>query len=148
MRLANLRYHIGKGVWEPDSSVDAVLANQISKIYIGRELAHLSWNPTGNELAICDIFGRLCIFTSLLHLNRISAVKGWMNDPEDDLNALVGMIWLNADRPQGVRPSSSVTYILDSGLSEPTDSGTSLGNEEQRRSMEYSSFDIQTQRPV
>ena len=69
------------------------------KVFSGEKLAHLSWNPVGNELVVADIYGRICIFQTIIAMNRLSASKGWMSDPKDHRNNLAGMIWLNPDRP-------------------------------------------------
>ncbi|KAL9116271.1 MAG: hypothetical protein Q9187_007206, partial [Circinaria calcarea] len=99
VRLANLRCGPANGVWEQDSHADSLLAGHILRIYKGRELAHLSWNSTGLELLVADVYGRLSIFsTSLVSINRVAAAKVWITDPEDNLNTLVGMTWLNVER--------------------------------------------------
>ena len=85
-------------MWEQDTQAESLLAGHIQRIYRGRELAHLSWNSSGLELLVADIYGRLSIFSSLVSINRVAAAKVWMTDPEDNLNTLVGMAWLNVER--------------------------------------------------
>ena len=85
-------------MWEQDSHAENLLSGHIQRIYRGRELTHLSWNSSGLELLVADIYGRLSIYSSLVSINRIAAAKVWMTDPEDNLNTLVGMMWLNIER--------------------------------------------------
>ncbi|MCJ1312877.1 mediator complex subunit [Agyrium rufum] len=103
VKLSNLRVNRSTGQWEHVSSSDALLDEQLSRIYRGRALAHVSWNPWGLEFVVADVYGRLAVGTNMFlgkpALNRISMVKVWMNEPEDSLNAVVGMTWLHADRP-------------------------------------------------
>ena len=105
IRLANLRCNPKTGDWEIHTHPDATLEHQISKVYKGRELAHLSWNITGLELVIADIYGRLTIFTNLFAINRVSITKTWLTDAEDNLNALVGTMWLNNDKQVCLEPA-------------------------------------------
>jgi len=73
----------------------------------GRELVHLSWDPTGVELAVIDVFGRISIFGVYITVNRMSLLRRCLVDPEDSLAGVVGMMWLNVDKP--VRPFGTRT---------------------------------------
>lgn len=75
-----------------------MLTDSIFKIYKGRQLAHISWNHNGLELLVADTYGKLSIFSIFIAVNRFVTSKAWPNDPEDDLNTLVGTTWLNAKK--------------------------------------------------
>ena len=64
------------------------------------ELVHLSWSHMGTELAIVDVFGRISIYTvtPLPSIDRLFSMRTCTFDPVDDLNAVVGMIWLYSDK--------------------------------------------------
>jgi mediator of RNA polymerase II transcription subunit 16 len=64
----------------------------------GQQIVHLSWNPSGSELAVVDTLGRLSIFTIYIAVNRLSLSRSGVVDQEDDLGAIVGMSWLNIER--------------------------------------------------
>jgi len=61
-------------------------------------IAHLSWNPSGSELAVVDINGRLCIYQTLYALNRVLSVTTQVFEQVDILGGIVGMEWLAASR--------------------------------------------------
>lgn len=63
-----------------------------------QQLAHLSWNHTGYDLAVVDVLGQISIFTLVTALNRLSLVRRCAVDPEDNLNAVIGLNWLNSER--------------------------------------------------
>ena len=73
--------------------------NQISSVHEQPSLVHLSWNQTGSELAVVDIFGRISVFSILIAMNRFAVSRSCVVDQEDDLGAIVGLFWLNIDRP-------------------------------------------------
>ena len=98
IRIGNLRCNSITGAWEYFAITDEVMSGHLNRIYNGRELAHLSFNPTGVELVVADIYGRLSVFASYLAINRVGVQRAWRNDPEDNLHALVGMMWLHTER--------------------------------------------------
>lgn len=73
--------------------------NQNSSVHEQPNFVHLSWNQTGSELAVVDIFGRISIFSILIATNRFVMSSSCVLDQEDDLGAIVGLSWLNIDRP-------------------------------------------------
>lgn len=64
-----------------------------------QSIVHLSWNQPGSELAVVDVFGRISIFSILIAMNRFAISRSWVVDQEDDMGAVVGLFWLNIDRP-------------------------------------------------
>ena len=71
---------------------------QVSRVHGGLQLCHLSWNHSGTDLAIVDVLGRISVFTFMTALNRLGATRENISDQEDDLGAVVGLIWLNSGR--------------------------------------------------
>ncbi len=63
-----------------------------------QNLVHLSWNQTGSDLAVVDVFGRVSIFSILITMNRFAISRSCVMDQEDDMGAIVGLSWLNLDR--------------------------------------------------
>ena len=61
-------------------------------------LEHISWNHVGSELAAIDVFGRISIYSILIAMNRMVPIRSCAQDLEDDLGAIVGIMWLNPDR--------------------------------------------------
>ncbi|KAH0544055.1 hypothetical protein FGG08_001673 [Glutinoglossum americanum] len=72
--------------------------SQVSPNDDGQQIVHLSWNPSGSELAVVDMLGRLSIFTIYITVNRLNQSRSSVVDQEDDLGAIVGMSWLNIER--------------------------------------------------
>lgn len=62
----------------------------------GGPIVHLAWAPTNSpELAIIDAFGRVCLLTFPLTLNKASFIaRKWDSDAADDLHSVVGCYWL------------------------------------------------------
>lgn len=83
-----------------------------------RELVHLSWSHMGNELAIVDICGRISIYfvLQLPSINRLAVTRRCVSDPEDNLSAVIGLMWLHNDRPVGPHwLDSEYWYGIDAG---------------------------------
>lgn len=95
LHIATLRHRKDHGTWELHLHADPTLGEHISKIYRGRELANLLWNPSGLELVVADVFGRLSVCTIFIATNRLLVSKVWPNEPENQMNAMVGSMWLN-----------------------------------------------------
>lgn len=97
----------------------------LTQISSGREqpnFVHLSWNQTGSELAVVDIFGRISIFSILITMNRFAMSRSCVMDQEDDLGAIVGISWLNIDRSvRFLLPSTC--HLADGSFPEPSVSG-------------------------
>jgi mediator of RNA polymerase II transcription subunit 16 len=96
--ILNLCLRPKDGTWVQNLQIDSLLPDHISKIFKGRKLCHIIWSHTGHELLVVDVFGRLAIFTVFITINRLAASKTWTAEPEDNLNALVGVTWLIAKR--------------------------------------------------
>lgn len=62
-------------------------------------LVHLSWNQQGNELAVFDSVGRISIWSTLnVAMGELVRPKKCVVDVEDQLSAVVGLLWLNPDK--------------------------------------------------
>lgn len=83
----------GKWVLGEESSLAPVL-----EAHNGNQLAHLSWNETGSELAVVDCSGRISIYSISIALNSITGLRQASFDSGDDGNQVVGMMWLNSQR--------------------------------------------------
>ena len=74
------------------------LADEASVVLSEHDIVHLSWNHTGNDLAFVDVYGQISIFTIVIALNRLTVSRRCIIDPEDNLGAVVGYLWLNTER--------------------------------------------------
>jgi mediator of RNA polymerase II transcription subunit 16, fungi type len=77
---------------------DESLIEAIPHLHKGQALTHLCWSPSGSELAVVDVCGRVSVLTMSMALNNFLVLRSPSKDSEDDLNAPVGMFWLNFDR--------------------------------------------------
>lgn len=89
----------GKWTMSGDYPVD-----RISSVHEPQQLVHLSWNHTGSELVVVDVFGRISILSILIAMNRFAVSRSCILDQEDDMGAVVGLSWLNIDRPVASLP--------------------------------------------
>ncbi|OQD89518.1 hypothetical protein PENANT_c002G09063 [Penicillium antarcticum] len=64
----------------------------------GNQLAHLSWNETGSELAVVDCSGRISIYSISIALNSLSILRQASFESGDDNSQVVGLMWLNSQR--------------------------------------------------
>ncbi|KAI3396673.1 hypothetical protein diail_11781 [Diaporthe ilicicola] len=62
----------------------------------GGPIVHLAWAPTPiPELAVIDAYGRVCLLSFHIGLNRASIItRKWDTDTPDDLYSVVGCYWL------------------------------------------------------
>ena len=74
------------------------LVDGVAAAHSEHQLVHLSWSHHGNELAIVDVFGQICIYSGFIAINRLNLYKRCVLDPEDHLNAIIGLTWLHLDR--------------------------------------------------
>jgi mediator of RNA polymerase II transcription subunit 16 len=81
------------GTWELS---EPTACSIFSAPLLGGPIVHLAWAPTNSpELAIVDAFGRVCILTFPLALNKASFIaRKWDSDAPDDLHSIVGSYWL------------------------------------------------------
>ena len=63
------------------------------------DLVHLSWSHVGNELAVIDAVGRVSVHQVMLAMNRLNVFRRSIQDPEDNLSSIVGLMWLHTHRP-------------------------------------------------
>ena len=73
--------------------------NGVSLVHGNVSLVNLSWNQLGNELVIFDSLGKISIFNITTSLCEFSIPKKCALDVEDQLNEVVGLVWLNTDKP-------------------------------------------------
>ncbi|KAF2108513.1 mediator complex, subunit Med16 [Lophiotrema nucula] len=55
---------------------------------------HLSWSHLGNDIAIMDAAGHVIIFSCNMALDRMTYMRADTNQPEAEMDAVVGMHWL------------------------------------------------------
>lgn len=94
MRHLRCRPDDGKWVLNEETPL-----NQVTDAHGGYPLVHLSWNEGGSELAIADSAGRISIFAISMAMNSFGCSRNPMMDTGDDGNQVVGMLWLNMNRP-------------------------------------------------
>ena len=75
-----------------------MLMEKLHGFYRGFDFVHVAWGPTGNELIVIDSCGRMVVGYWMGALNRILIQKVLNYDPEDHLNAVMAMKWLNQMR--------------------------------------------------
>ncbi|KAI9644713.1 Mediator of RNA polymerase II transcription subunit 16 [Ciborinia camelliae] len=98
LELRNLRCHPENGTWGlSEPTVIPPLTNNLD----GGPLKHLSWSPTGSELAVIDSAGRVIILQIFSSLNKPIMCRPCSSDSADDLHAVVGSFWLNLGTFQG-----------------------------------------------
>lgn len=74
--------------------------HQVVRAHEGQQIAHLSWNAMGTELAIIDVLGRVSFFGVYMSVNMLQCYAQF-TDQEDDLGAMVGFWWMNTDKQVG-----------------------------------------------
>ncbi|KAK2754263.1 mediator complex subunit [Arachnomyces sp. PD_36] len=94
--IRHLRCRPDDGKWVLS---DDTLLNQVADTHGGCPLLHLSWNEAGSELAVADSAGRISVFPVSMAMNSFGCSRNAMMDPDDDGNQVVGMLWLNVNRP-------------------------------------------------
>lgn len=80
----------------------------VSALHGGVSLVNLSWNHQGSELAVFDCLGKVSILSVTINLCEFAVPKKCVLDSEDNLNDVVGLLWLNTDKP--VNPFRSVQW--------------------------------------
>lgn len=84
---------------------------QVTIAHGGQQLSHLSWSPSGVELAVVDTLGRISIFQMINAMNRYIQSRSTKSDHEDDLGVMIGMTWLTVERQVGA-PFTGVFHRL------------------------------------
>ncbi|KAJ5135801.1 Mediator complex subunit Med16 [Penicillium bovifimosum] len=87
----------GKWMLEEESALTLTL-----ETHSDNQLAHLSWNETGSELAVIDYSGRICLYSISIALNSISVLRHAEFDTSDDGSQVIGMMWLNSSQRHNV----------------------------------------------
>ena len=84
------------------------VVQEVSLTHGDHEIVNLAWSHSGNDLAIIDISGQISIYNIYISINRLVISRRCVLDPEDNLSAVVGLMWLHNDRQ--VCTSSSRGY--------------------------------------
>jgi mediator of RNA polymerase II transcription subunit 16 len=92
LELRNLRCHPRDGSWDLS---EPTVTPQLTTNLDGGPLKHISWSPTGSELAVVDSAGRVTILQIFSSLNKPTLARPCNTDSADDLHAVVGSFWLN-----------------------------------------------------
>lgn len=92
LELRNLRCHPEDGSW---TLSEPTTTPPFTATLDGGPLKHLSWSPTGSELAVIDAAGRVTILGLFSSLNKPTLHRASQVDPADDLHRIVGSYWLN-----------------------------------------------------
>lgn len=85
------------------------LVEDVSATHNDHQLIDLTWSHMGNELAIIDVYGRISIYSAqyMPSINRLALMRRCISDPEDNMSAAIGIMWLHNDRNVGY-----VIYML------------------------------------
>lgn len=110
LELRNLRCHPDNGAWALN---EPLLTENFSESGDGGPIKHLSWGPTGSDLAAIDAAGRVAILSVFSSLNKVNLSRIGQMDPADDLHAVVGSYWLNLATLPPNRPVRSKTSTYD-----------------------------------
>lgn len=70
----------------------------VSRFHENQQLAHVTWNGHGAELAVVDVLGRVSFYTIFLAVNHLNVTRHQILDQDDDLSALVGFWWLPVEK--------------------------------------------------
>lgn len=103
LELRNLRCHPENGSW----GLSEPTVIPFPRTLDGGPLKHLSWSPSGSELAIIDSAGRVTILSIFASLNKPGLHRQCQLDPTDDLSSVVGCYWLNLPQYPANRSASS-----------------------------------------
>lgn len=103
LELRNLRCHPNNGTW----ALSEPTVTATSATVEGGPLKHLSWSPTGNDLAVIDACGRVTILSVFSSLNMPTMSRLAQSDTADDLHSVVGSYWLNLATFPPNRPVSA-----------------------------------------
>ena len=74
------------------------IIDDVSNLHNQHQIAHLSWGHAGTELAVIDVFGQISLYSIFMTINRIATMRKCTFDPEDNLSAVISMMWLYNDK--------------------------------------------------
>ncbi|KAL8936278.1 MAG: hypothetical protein Q9211_004261 [Gyalolechia sp. 1 TL-2023] len=83
------------GLWRLSKGDEAKL---VALVHDGHPLKHVSWSHPGTELAVIDKLGNISIYSLLISINRCTVSRRCVPDADDNLSAVVGLMWLNQER--------------------------------------------------
>ena len=98
VKICCLQFKDKEGSWGVSEYTDRNLSDWTSRFYRGYDFAHITWNPHGTDLLIIDSAGRIAVAIVFIALNRLIIAKALNCDPEDSLNSIVGLKWLDMKR--------------------------------------------------
>lgn len=101
IELRNLRRHPDDGSW---ALSEPTVTPPFTTTLDGGPLKHLSWSPSGSDLAVIDAAGRVTILGLWATLNKPTLHRPSQVDPADDLHRVVGCYWLNLAPLPPARP--------------------------------------------
>ena len=84
----------------------------VSNVHNEHQIVHIAWSHTGNELAVIDVFGQISIYNVFLAINRLTVMRRCALDPEDNMSAVIGMMWVYSDRWVGSLSLSTRCYDI------------------------------------
>ena len=92
-----LRFDRVSGLWSISE------ASIINADTFAEPAVHIQWSPSGVDLSVVDIFGRVSVFTVALAANRMNLARASTLDLAQDTHQVVGLFWLNQDREVSVQ---------------------------------------------
>lgn len=110
LEIRFLRCHPKTGSWElSEPNTPSFTSTQD-----GGPIRHLSWSPTGCDLAVIDSAGRVTILSIFSSLNKLAITRSCQVDTADDLQTPVGSYWL----PLAPVPPGRPTFLNGPGIKE------------------------------
>lgn len=80
---------------------EAYSVEKVASTHEGQQIAHISWNPMGTELAVIDVLGRVSFLQVYMSVNVLQCYHSQLADQEDDLGGIVGFWWMNTEKQVG-----------------------------------------------
>ena len=98
VKISCLQFRESERIWDISDYTERNLSEFISRFYRGYDFTHVTWSPHGTDLLLIDSSGRIAVGIVFIALNRLIIAKVLNSDPEDNLNAVVGLKWLDMKR--------------------------------------------------
>lgn len=108
LELRNLACDPADGTW---ALTEPTITTSASPALEGGPFRHVSWSPTGSELAVIDSVGRVTILAIFSTLNKSELKRPAQFDPVDDLHRIIGTFWLHIPGYSGNRTVSVFKYV-------------------------------------
>jgi mediator of RNA polymerase II transcription subunit 16, fungi type len=79
----------------------------------GRQIVHLSWNPTGTELAVVDSLGGVTLYIIWITVNRLQTARALPREEQvDDCSAILSTFWTAVERQVSLWWNSAAIHHL------------------------------------